>query len=62
MSALTKAVVLYNSDLGAKLVGIRIGYTSVIGQIIERCYEIHPCNFNKFQSPGLQVAAPVVLV
>ena len=62
LSALTKVLVLYSSDLGAKLVGISTSYTSVIGQISERCYEIHPCNFNKFQSPGLQVAAPKVLV
>lgn len=62
LSTLTKVVVLYSLDLGAKLVGISTSYTSVIGQILERCYEIHPCNFNKFQRPGLQVAAPKVLV
>lgn len=54
LSTLTKAAVLGSLDL--KL------YTSVIGQVWKRCYEIHPCNFNKFQSPGLQVAAPKVLV
>lgn len=62
LSTLTKVVALYSLDIGAKLVGISTSYTSVIGQILERCYETHPCNFNKFQSPGLQVAAPKVLV
>lgn len=44
------------------MLGIRSSYTSVIGQNLESRYEIHPCNFNKFQSPRLQVAAPKVLV